>query len=106
MIRLHPSGRLNLELRGVPDKLPKGSKITLVGLSTFDWDPDWKAPKVDLVGTGRRPGKNRLRFVQRNLARGRWRLNVEIPGFKPEKREFQVDGTPESLNVRLRRQSQ
>jgi hypothetical protein len=90
LIRMHRGCDLTLELAGVNGVLPKGSKIKLVGLSKYAWDPEWKAPTLDLVKSAKRQGRQAVRVSRRAIARGRWRLEAQIPGFKKVTQELNL----------------
>jgi hypothetical protein len=90
LIRMHRGCDLTLELVGVNGRLPKGSKIKLVGLSKYAWDPEWKAPTLDLVKSAKRQGSQAVKVTRRAIARGRWKLEAQIPGFKKVSQELNL----------------
>ena len=103
LVRMHRACDLTLEFRGLPKKLPKGSKLRLKSLSKYDWDPEWKAHTLDLTGQVKRRGSKPLQVVRRGIPRGRWRLEVQVPGFKKVSRELDLKKARVKIRVPMKR---
>lgn len=101
LIRMHRGCNLTLELQGVRGRLPRGSKVRLTGLSKYEWDPDWKAPTLDLTKGAKRRGAKPVQLQRRAIARGRYRLEVQVPGFKKHTRELKLWKPKAKFKVKL-----
>ncbi|MDF1838281.1 MAG: carboxypeptidase-like regulatory domain-containing protein [Planctomycetota bacterium] len=103
VIRMHRGCDLTLEIEGVKRNLPKGSKIRLKSLSKYEWDPQWKALNLDLNKGVKAKGSKAVRLQRRGIARGRWRLEVQVPGFKKHTQDLKLWQPRAKFKVKLKR---